>query len=142
MPRAAALASGAGSKPVVPITTCTPASTHASALSSAVSGRVKSTTTSQSPRIVGQRRVERRVGAAGELQVVGRLDGRADRLAQPPGGAGDADPDHCTHAASASVGDTGSSAARKTRLVGADAGGAQALGRVQLARPAPRRRRA
>ncbi len=41
--------SGARSKPVVPITMCTPACRQASALASAVSGRVKSTTTSASP---------------------------------------------------------------------------------------------
>ena len=43
---------------------------------------------------VGELGVERRVGAAGELQVVGALDRLADGLPHPPGGAGDGDPDH------------------------------------------------
>ena len=53
-----------GSKPVVPITTCTPAATASRALASAVSGTVKSTTTSgRSRQRLGERRAERRVGA-------------------------------------------------------------------------------
>src|SRR3954449_13162030 len=44
-------ASSAGSQPVVPTTACTPPRTHARAFAEAVSGTVKSTTTSQSPRI-------------------------------------------------------------------------------------------
>ena len=44
--RAAAARSGSGSKPVVPMTTWTPAARHSSALACAVAGCVKSTTTS------------------------------------------------------------------------------------------------
>jgi hypothetical protein len=49
----AASRSASRSKPVVPITTCRPAASTVRALSSAVSGRVKSTTTSQPPRTSG-----------------------------------------------------------------------------------------
>src|SRR5919107_610130 len=51
LPPPASSLSSEGSQPLVPTTACTPARTHARAFSSAVSGRVKSTTTSTSPRM-------------------------------------------------------------------------------------------
>ena len=128
-----------------------PRCTHASAFASAVSGCVKSTTTSalaRAPRRAST--AEQRVGAAGELHVLGALDRRADRLAHAPGGAGDGDADHagtCPHAP-AGADRPGDAAARRDRLqrlsaaraslVGADRRDRQTL----RARTARRRARA
>ena len=82
------------SNPVVPITTCTPARKQASAFSSAVSGRVKSTTTSALRQHLRERRSEQRIRAPHELHVLGALDRGAHRLAHASRRAGDRHPDH------------------------------------------------
>ena len=89
-----ASASGAGSKPVVPITTCTPASIAASALSSATSGVREVDDHVGLGEQLGERGFEQRVGAPGELHVLGAGDGLADGLAHAPLGAGHDDADH------------------------------------------------
>ena len=91
----AAARSASTSKPVVPITTWRPAASTARALSSAASGRVKSTTTSQPSSTAASVDAERGVGATGELEVVGALDRGAHRLAHAPGGARDGDRGSC-----------------------------------------------
>ena len=60
---------------------------------------MKSTSTSAPAEHVGERRAERRVGAAGELEVVGALDGGAHGLAHAAGGARDGDARRADHAA-------------------------------------------
>ena len=105
---AAALAASR-SKPVVPTTAWTPASRQARTLPSAVSGTVKSTTTSASPSTSASSTPSAGIGPAGQVRVLGALDRLADRLAHAPGGAGDRDPDHAATRLSL----TGASAARK-----------------------------
>ena len=85
---------------------------------SAVSGRVKSTTTSASRQHLGERRAERRVGAAGQLHVVGALDRVADGRAHAPGGAGDGDADHARRPPRRAPGASGAIAARKASSSG------------------------
>ena len=60
-----------GRSPVVPMTTCTPAATHASALLERRVGPREVDDDVGVAEDVGERRAERRVGAAGELHVVG-----------------------------------------------------------------------
>ena len=117
-----------GREPVVPTTVSTPASKHSLTLARAVSGTVKSTTTSASgaPR---RARSQGRIGAPAQLQAVGLLDRFADGRARFAGGTGDRDPGNTATRASL----TGA-----TRLeavfIGADAGGGEAVGGVELHR--------
>ena len=64
--------------PLVPTTQCTPASRQRRALWSAVSGWVKSTTTSAAEDVL-ERQAQRQVRAPDELHVLGALDRCADR---------------------------------------------------------------
>ena len=105
---AAALAASR-SKPVVPTTTWTPASRQARTLPSAVSGTVKSTTTSASPSTSASSTPSAGSALPARIDVLGALDRLADRLAHAPGGAGDRDPDHAATRLSL----TGASACRK-----------------------------
>ena len=68
---------------------------------------MKSTTTSASASS-SRSDVERGIGAAAELEVVGFLDRLADGLPHAPGGAADRDPDHA-----ASASETDATAPRK-----------------------------
>ena len=52
------------------------------------------------PQHVAQRHLERRIGTAHQLHVVGTLDRLADGLAHAARSAGDADPDHAAASAS------------------------------------------
>ena len=90
----------ATSKPLVPITTCTPAATASRALSQRLVGLREVDEHVGVAEHVGDARAQRRVGAPGQLHVVGALDGGADGLPHAPGRAGDGDADRA-HAAAA-----------------------------------------
>ena len=99
--------------------------------SSAVSGVVKSTTTSASARTSASSRPERGIGAPGELHVVGALDRLADGLPMRPAAPETTDPDHSCAGPRETL--------RRRRvaeavLVRADAGGGELAGVVELGR--------
>ena len=135
--------SAPASKPVVPITTWTPAATASWALATAVVGD-REVDQHVGP-AVGQRlasaQVQRRIGPGHQLHVVGAVDRLADGLAHPPGRARDRDADRRAGRRAA----IGGSASGQRRLGGrqrpleavgvrSDAGGGQPLGRPQLVR--------
>ena len=93
----------------MPTTAWTPASRQARTLATAVSGVVKSTTTSASASDLGELDPEGRVGLRGQLHVLGALDRLADGLAHAAGGPGGDDADHAATRLSL----TGARASRK-----------------------------
>ena len=116
-PPSATARSSSTSKPVVPTTACTPACTASRTLATAVSGRVKSTTTSASPSTLASAVLERRVGAARQPQVLGRFHRGAHGLPEAARGPGDRDPDHAA-ATTVALGQTSSTAPRNASSSG------------------------
>ena len=94
-----ARAAASTSQPLVPTTACTPAATAARTLSSAGVGLREVDEHVGVAEHVGDRGVERGVGAAGQLHVVGALDRAAHRLPHAAGGAGHGDADACARRA-------------------------------------------
>ena len=138
-------------QPVVPMTTCTPAVDGQLRVADRLVGEREVDEHVGVVEHVGERRAERRIGAAGQLHVVRAFDGGAGRRPHAPGGAGDGDPDHA--ARSSPCGSATAAARQRSRrpgrarlagardlldrgaervLVRADAGRGQPTGRPQL----------